>query len=337
MSLSKSVPISRSKRALFAEDEDQDTVYPPKNQKAWRLFEKAKSLLWFAEDVSLKSDPADWETLDKDTQHFIKHVLAFFATADSIVNDNLVTNIVSLIKQSDIKAFYMTQMYIETIHSEMYGLLLECYIKDKKECAELRAGSKRIPCIKRKADWAKRWIDRISSMPDPTEEDFAKLIIAFAVVEGIFFSSSFAAIFWLKKQYKGKCSGLTKSNEFIARDEGLHTEGACFVYKEFLPHIDFEIVKEIICDGVECEKGFVRDALNTDLVGMSATVMCEYVQFVADRLFAQLGYEYVYNTPNPFDFMENQALQTKSNFFEKNVSEYSMSGHDRKIAFDEDC
>jgi ribonucleotide reductase beta subunit family protein with ferritin-like domain len=339
MSLSKqlSVPLSKSTNALFVDNVTRFCLIPFLDEDILKLYKEMQGIIWVVEDVSLKSD--NWDEIDKDARHFLKHILGFFATADGIVNENLLLNLCSKIKQADVRAFYQLQMYVETVHAEMYGLLLQAYIKDPNEREELLRASTEIPSIKHKADWALRWINETAAKDDPTESDIAELLVAFAAVEGIFFSGSFCAIFWFKKQYKGKLPGLIKSNEFISKDEGKHTEGACLLIRKYLKHVlDYDKVKEIIISAVDAERFFVTKAVPVSMIGMSAESMSQYIEFVADRLFAQLGYPIYYNTSNPFDFMERISLPIKSNFFECDEANYSATGdHSRDVEFDIDC
>ena len=273
----------------------------------------------------------DWENkLNNDERHFIKHVLAFFAASDGIVNENLAVNFMSEVQIPEARCFYGFQIMMENIHSETYSLLIDAYIKDPKEKQYLFNAIETVPCVKKKADWALRWIQNGS---------FAERLVAFAAVEGIFFSGSFCSIFWLKK--RGLMPGLTFSNELISRDEGLHCDFACLLYSMLQNKMTEEQVHTIIKDAVNCEHEFVTDALPVSLIGMNARLMCQYIEFVADRLLVSLGYSKIYNATNPFDFMEMISLQGKTNFFEKRVGEYKKAGvaqsqESQKIRFDED-
>ena len=273
----------------------------------------------------------DWENkLNDDERHFIKHVLAFFAASDGIVNENLAVNFMSEVQIPEARCFYGFQIMMENIHSETYSLLIDAYIKDPKEKHYLFNAIETVPCVKKKADLALRWIQNGS---------FAERLVAFAAVEGIFFSGSFCSIFWLKK--RGLMPGLTFSNELISRDEGLHCDFACLLYSMLQNKMTQEQVHTIIKDAVNCEHEFVTDALPVSLIGMNAKLMCQYIEFVADRLLVSLGYSKIYNAANPFDFMEMISLQGKTNFFEKRVGEYKKAGvaqsqESQKIRFDED-
>ena len=274
----------------------------------------------------------DWnEKLTDDERHFIKHVLAFFAASDGIVNENLAENFFSEVQYTEAKFFYGFQITIENIHSETYSLLIDTYIRDDKEKTYLFNAVDTIPCVKQKADWALRWID---------EGSYAERLIAFAAVEGIFFSGSFCSIFWLKK--RGLMPGLSFSNELISRDEGLHCDFACLLYNNHLvDQLPKETVTKIITDAVEIEKIFVTDAIPVKLIGMNADLMQQYIEFVADRLLGELGCKTVYNATNPFDFMDMISIQGKTNFFEKRVAEYQKagvlnSGENQSFSLDED-
>lgn len=269
-----------------------------------------------AEEVDLSSDLKHWEGLNHDEKHFISHVLAFFAASDGIVLENLAGNFMSEVQVPEARAFYGFQIAIENIHSEMYSLLLETYIRDTEQKLNLFRAIETVPCVKKKADWALKWINQTDS--------FAERIVAFACVEGIFFSGSFCAIYWLKK--RGLMPGLTFSNELISRDEGLHCDFACLLYSLLNNKLEVSRLKEIFCEAVEIEKEFVCDALPCNLIGMNKDMMSQYIDFVADRLLVSLGYEKIYNASNPFEFMELISLQGKTNFFEKRVGEYQKAG-----------
>jgi len=266
--------------------------------------------------VDLSSDVKDWDKLNNDEKHFIKHVLAFFAASDGIVLENLAVRFMKEVQSSEARAFYGFQIAIENIHSEMYSLLLDTYIRDPQEKKFLFSAIDTVPAVKKKADWAMRWID--------SSECFAERLIAFAAIEGIFFSGSFCAIFWLRK--RGLMPGLTFSNELISRDEGLHTDFACLLYGLLNNKLDTDRVKQIIIEAVEIEREFVTEALPVSLIGMNAPQMSQYIEFVADRLLVALGEDKHYNATNPFDWMELISLQGKTNFFEKRVGDYQKSG-----------
>jgi len=281
------------------------------------FYKKAEASFWTAEEIDLGADLTDWENkLTNDERHFVKHVLAFFAASDGIVNENLAEHFLSEVQYTEAKFFYGFQITIENIHSETYSLLIDTYIKDTAEKKHLFNAIDTMDCVKKKADWALRWIDKGS---------YAERLVAFAAVEGIFFSGSFCSIFWLKK--RGLMPGLSFSNELISRDEGLHCDFACLLYtKHLVNKLSKEQVREIIMDAVTIEKEFVTDAIPVKLIGMNSDLMSQYIEFVADRLLTELGNEKEYNATNPFDFMEMISLQGKSNFFEKRVGEYQKSG-----------
>ncbi|MES2630285.1 MAG: ribonucleotide-diphosphate reductase subunit beta [Bacteroidota bacterium] len=302
---------------ILAENKDRFVIFPIQHDDIWAFYKKAQASFWTAEEIDLEADIHDWENkLNHDERHFIKHVLAFFAASDGIVNENLAENFLSEVQYSEAKFFYGFQVAIENIHSETYSLLIDTYIKDKVDKDHLFHAIDTIDCVRKKADWALKWID---------EGSFAQRLVAFAAVEGIFFSGSFCSIFWLKK--RGLMPGLTFSNELISRDEGLHCDFACLLYmKHLLNRLPKEEVQAIITEAVEIEKEFVTDALPVKLIGMNANLMSQYIEFVADRLLVELGNDKVYNVSNPFDFMEMISLQGKTNFFEKRVGEYQKAG-----------
>ena len=301
---------------ILKENKDRFVLFPIQKDDIWQFYKKAQASFWTAEEIDLSQDLKDWNNLNDGERHFISHVLAFFAASDGIVNENLAENFLSEVQFTEAKFFYGFQIAIENIHSETYSLLIDTYVKDPTEKNKLFNAIETIPCVKKKADWALRWIDNGS---------FAERIIAFAAVEGIFFSGSFCSIFWLKK--RGLMPGLTFSNELISRDEGLHCDFACLLYNDHLVNqLPKETVTEIIRDAVEIEKEFVTDAIPVKLIGMNAELMCQYIEFVADRLLDELECDKIYNTTNPFDFMDMISLQGKTNFFEKRVAEYQKAG-----------
>ena len=281
------------------------------------MYKKQEASIWTAEELDLSPDLVDWDTkLNDDERFFIKHILAFFAASDGIVNENLAENFLSEVQYTEAKFFYGFQVMMENIHSETYSLLIDTYIKDTKEKNYLFNAIETFEPVKKKADWAMRWIDNGS---------YAERLISFAAVEGIFFSGSFCSIFWLKK--RGLMPGLTFSNELISRDEGLHCDFACMLYNNHLVNkLPKEEVQKIIADAVEIEKEFVTESLPVRLIGMNADLMSQYIEFVADRLLTELGNDKIYNTSNPFDFMDMINLQGKTNFFEKRVGEYQKAG-----------
>ena len=302
---------------ILQENTNRFVLFPIQHNDIWSFYKKAEASFWTAEEIDLSADIIDWDNkLNDDERHFIKHVLAFFAASDGIVNENLAQNFLSEVQYTEAKFFYGFQLAAENIHSETYSLLIDTYIKNTAEKNHLFNAIETLDCVKKKAEWALRWIDKGS---------FAERLVAFAAVEGIFFSGSFCSIFWLKK--RGLMPGLAFSNELISRDEGLHCDFACLLYsKHLVDKLPKNKVKEIIIDAVEIEKEFVTDALPVNLIGMNSDLMGKYIEFVADRLLVELGNERVYNTPNPFDFMEMISLQGKANFFEKRVGEYQKAG-----------
>jgi ribonucleoside-diphosphate reductase subunit M2 len=291
-------------------------MFPIKYPEIWDFYKKAEASFWTAEEVDLSSDMKHWDTLNNDEKHFISHVLAFFAASDGIVLENLAGCFMSEVQVPEARAFYGFQIAIENIHSEMYSLLLETYIRDTEQKLNLFRAIETVPAVKKKADWALKWINQTDS--------FAERLVAFACVEGIFFSGSFCAIYWLKK--RGLMPGLTFSNELISRDEGLHCDFACLLYSLLNNKLSIQRLKEIFCEAVEIEKEFVCEALPCNLIGMNKEMMSQYIDFVADRLLVSLGYEKMYGAANPFEFMELISLQGKTNFFEKRVGEYQKAG-----------
>ena len=302
---------------ILQENTNRFVLFPIQHNDIWSFYKKEEASFWTAEEIDLSTDIIDWDNkLNDDERHFIKHVLAFFAASDGIVNENLAQNFLSEVQYTEAKFFYGFQLAAENIHSETYSLLIDTYIKNTTEKNHLFNAIETLDCVKKKAEWALRWIDKGS---------FAERLVAFAAVEGIFFSGSFCSIFWLKK--RGLMPGLAFSNELISRDEGLHCDFACLLYsKHLVDKLPKDKVKEIIIDAVEIEKEFVTDALPVKLIGMNSDLMGQYIEFVADRLLVELGNDRVYNTPNPFDFMEMISLQGKANFFEKRVGEYQKAG-----------
>lgn len=309
--------MTQATEPILAKNNDRFVLFPIQHDDIWQFYKKSEASFWTAEEIDLSQDLIDWsEKLNDDERHFIKHVLAFFAASDGIVNENLAENFLAEVQYTEAKFFYGFQIAIENIHSETYSLLIDTYIKDDKDKTYLFNAVDTIPCVKRKADWALRWID---------EGSYAERLIAFAAVEGIFFSGSFCSIFWLKK--RGLMPGLSFSNELISRDEGLHCDFACLLYNNHLVNkLSTEKVTKIITDAVEIEKEFVTDAIPVKLIGMNAELMTQYIEFVADRLLGELGCAKVYNTTNPFDFMDMISIQGKTNFFEKRVAEYQKAG-----------
>eukprot|EP00752_Nemacystus_decipiens_P008529 g7618.t1 len=302
---------------LLIENPGRFVLFPIQDNEVWQMYKKAEACFWTAEELDLAHDYKDWEGLTDDERHFVKHVLAFFAASDGIVNENLASNFSSEIQLSEARCFYGFQIAIENIHSEVYSLLIDTYVKDAAEKTHLFNAMETVPCVRRKARWALRWCN-------PDLASYAERLVAFAAVEGIFFSGSFCAVFWLKK--RGLMPGLCFSNELISRDEGLHTDFACLLFRKLVNKLPVERVAEIICDAVDIEKEFITSALPVELIGMNSALMRQYIEFCADRLLTELGCEKKYNSANPFDWMEMISLQGKTNFFEKRVGEYSKSG-----------
>jgi ribonucleoside-diphosphate reductase beta chain len=301
---------------ILQENKNRFVLFPIEHHDIWDYYKKAQQVFWTAEEIDLAQDFTDWEKLSEGEQHFVKHVLAFFAASDGIVNENLAENFVSEVQYTEAKFFYGFQITIENIHSETYSLLIDTYVKDPKEKDKLFHAIETMDCVKKKADWALRWIN---------QGNFQERLIAFAAVEGIFFSGSFCSIFWLKK--RGLMPGLAFSNELISRDEGLHCDFACHIYNNHVVNkLPVQTVIDIIKDAVEIEKEFVTDALPVNLIGMNAAQMREYIEFVADRLVHELTGQKIYNATNPFDFMEMISLRGKTNFFERRVGEYQKAG-----------
>ena len=302
---------------ILKENPNRFVLFPIQHNDIWEMYKKQEASIWTAEELDLSPDLVDWESkLNDDERFFIKHVLAFFAASDGIVNENLAENFLSEVQYTEAKFFYGFQVMMENIHSETYSLLIDTYIKDTKEKNYLFNAIETFEPVKKKADWAMRWIDNGS---------YAERLISFAAVEGIFFSGSFCSIFWLKK--RGLMPGLTFSNELISRDEGLHCYFACMLYNNHLVNkLPKEQVQKIIADAVEIEKEFVTESLPVRLIGMNSDLMSQYIEFVADRLLTELGNDKIYNTSNPFDFMDMINLQGKTNFFEKRVGEYQKAG-----------
>ena len=302
---------------ILTDNQDRFVLFPIKHNDIWEMYKKAEASFWTAEELDLTDDLNHWaEKLNEDEKYFIKNILAFFAASDGIVNENLAVNFLKEVQYPEARCMYGFQVMIENIHSEAYSLLIDTYIKDAVEKDRLLRAIDTIECVQKKAEWALRWIDKGS---------FAERLVAFAAVEGIFFSGSFCSIFWLKK--RGLMPGLSFANELISRDEGLHCDFACMLYTQ---HLDEQLPKDtvtkIILDAVSIEKEFVSDSLPVGLIGMNSKLMCDYIEFVADRLLVALGCSKVFNATNPFDFMEMISLQGKTNFFEKRVGEYQKAG-----------
>ena len=318
---------------ILKENKDRFVIFPIKHHDLWEWYKKCEASFWTAEEIDLHQDLTDWSTkLNDDERYFVKHILAFFAASDGIVNENLAENFVNEVQYSEAKFFYGFQIMMENIHSETYSLLIDTYVKDDAEKDKLFNAIETFPAIKKKADWALKWIE---------SDSFAERLIAFAGVEGIFFSGAFCSIFWLKK--RGLMPGLTFSNELISRDEGVHCDYAVHLHNNHLVNkVPKERITEILTDALEIEKEFITESLPVSLIGMNAKLMTQYLEFVTDRLLVELNCDKVYNSTNPFEFMDMISLQGKTNFFEKRVSEYQKAGvlnndtRSEEISFDED-
>merc|ERR1719347_1086871 len=304
------------KEPLCIESKNRFVLFPIANQEIWAMYKKHVASFWTAEEIDLHDDHKDWARLNAKEQHFIKYVLAFFVASDGIVLENLTSNFINDVKLPEARCFYAFQAAMENIHSETYSLLIDTYISSEQEKNELFNAMENIDCIREKAEWAMKWMS--------AEVAFCQRLVAFACVEGIFFSGSFCALFWLKK--RGLMPGLTFSNELISRDEGLHTDFACMLYKMCKDSLDEETMTDIVTSAVRCEQSFICDSLPVALIGMNGKLMSQYIEFVADRLLHALGHSKIYNTTNPFDWMEMISLQGKTNFFERRVGEYAKAG-----------
>lgn len=300
---------------ILAPSNQRFCLFPLKYERLWKLYKDAEASFWTAEETDLSDDLAHWERLIRNERSFISNILAFFAASDGIVLENLALRFMAEIQIPEARAFYAFQLAVETIHSEQYSLLIDAYIKDPAEKDRMFNAIDTIPCVKQKAEWAVRWIQ--------TSQSFAERLVAFACVEGIHFSGSFCAIFWLKK--RGLLPGLCFANELISRDEGLHCDFACLLYDHLEERLPVDVVHSIIKDAVRIEQGFICESLPCSLIGMNASLMSEYIQFVADRLSQQLGYEPIYHTKNPFEWMDLISLNGKANFFERRNSAYSKA------------
>ena len=308
---------------ILLQDDNRYVMFPIKSQNVWEMYKKQVECFWRCEEVDLSKDLKDWSKLTPNEKHFISHILAFFAASDGIVLENLAIRFMGDVKLSEARAFYGFQIAMENIHSEMYSLLIDTYIKKNDEKNMLFHAVENFPCIKKKADWALKWAgDKRSS--------FATRLVAFACVEGIFFSGAFCSIYWLKK--RGLMPGLTFSNELISRDEALHTEFAVLLYTMLDKKLKKERIYEIIKEAVSIEQEFITEALPCRLIGMNDKLMNEYIEFVADRLVVQLGYKKIYNTQNPFSFMEMISIEGKTNFFERRVGEYALADKKKDVS-----
>jgi len=306
---------------------DRFTVFPIEHENLWAMYKKAQMSNWTAEEIDFSKDMDDWVNMSENEQHFIKYILAFFAGSDGIVFENLNDNFASEVQYTEARSFYAYQEHNEMVHGETYSKLIDKYIKSSSEKKNLFEAIQTIPCIKNKADWAMKWFSK--------DRSFGERLLAFACVEGIFFSGSFCAIFWLKK--RGLLPGLCFSNELISRDEGLHLEFAIELFKMLKHKPNKSVVEQIVKDAVDIEKEFITDALPCSLIGMNSDKMSEYIEYVADRLLKQSGHDKIWGTKNPFDFMENISLDGKTNFFEKRVGDYGKIDEDStSIEFNED-
>jgi len=311
---------------ILKENPGRFVLFPIEHHDIWKFYKQQEACFWTAEEIDLAQDIYDWENkLNEDEQHFIKNVLAFFAASDGIVNENIAMNFVNAVQYTEAKMFYGFQIMMENIHSETYSLLIDTYIKDKQEQSKLFNAIDTIPAVKKKAEWALKYIEKGT---------FTERLIAFAAVEGIFFSGSFCSIFWLKK--RGLMPGLTFSNELISRDEGMHCDFACHLFNNHIENkLSEKKIKDIICGALEIEKEFILEALPVKLIGMNSDLMSQYLEFVTDRLLMSLNCSKVYNVENPFDFMQNIALQGKTNFFEKRVAEYQKAGVNNNVSIED--
>jgi ribonucleoside-diphosphate reductase beta chain len=308
---------------ILQESQNRFVLFPIQYDNIWKMYKAAVNSFWVAEEIDLQPDLDDWNNkLNADEKHFISHVLAFFAASDGIVNENLVINFMQDVTIPEARCFYGYQVAIENIHAETYSLLIDTYIKDPQEKQKLFNALETVPCVKKKADWALKWIEKSTS--------FAERLVAFAAVEGIFFSGSFCSIYWLNN--RGLMKGLSFSNELISRDEGQHCDFACLLYSMLNEKLPVETVTAIICEAVEYEKEFVSDALPVSLIGMNSDSMCVYIEFVADRLLVSLGCPRLYNASNPFPWMEMISMRPKTNFFERKVGEYQKAGVDKSAS-----
>ena len=325
--------VSKANEPMLDEQANRYVIFPIQNEDFWKMYKKAEANFWTSEELDLSKDLTDWGTLNDNEQYFIKMVLAFFAASDGIVNENLVERFCNEVQILEAKFFYGFQVAMENIHSETYSLLIDTYIKNQAEKTKLFNALDHFPSIKKKADWAIKWIN-------DKDSSFGTRIIGFAAVEGIFFSGAFCSIFWLKK--RGLMPGLCHSNELISRDEGLHTEFAVLMYHNLVEKPSPEHVQDIIKDAVSIEKEFITESLSCELIGMNKALMSQYIEYIADRLLLTLGLEKVYHSENPFDWMEMISVQGKTNFFEKRVGEYSNKANPNidqeknEIAFDGD-
>lgn len=327
-----------TKEPILTEDPSRFCLFPIRYPDIWEAYKKQERAIWTAEEINYASDLRDWESLSGDERFFIENILAFFAGSDGIVLENLVTNFCSEVQIPEARCAYVFQAMIENVHNQTYSLLIDTFVKNPERKKELFEAVVTIPAVKEKADWALKWMDK-------KKRTFAERLVAFSVVEGVFFSGSFCAVFWLKSRGK-MCSALGTSNELISRDEGMHTDFAVLLFSKLADKPERGLVESIFREAVEIETNFITESLPCRLIGMNSTLMERYVKFVADRLISQLGYKKIYNETNPFPFMENLGLQGKTNFFEKEVTEYQASAHlnhksphdeGDEFSLDEDC
>lgn len=314
------VAVRRQREAeepLLQENPNRFVIFPIQHQDLWKMYKDHVSVFWRPEEVDLSKDGRDWERLTQNEQHFIKRILGFFAGSDGIVMENLGQRFMNEVQVPEAKFFYGVQMMMETVHSETYSQLIDAYIDDRNEKVDILRSIQTVPCIQRKAEWALNWIQS-------EEADFPTRLMAFAAIEGVFFSGAFCSIFWLKQ--RGVMPGLTASNEFISRDEGLHTDFACLLYSKCKHRLPTTKAHRLMREAVQIEQEFITEALPCSLIGMNATRMGEYIEFVADRLLVSLGYPKAWNTVNPFPWMERISLEGKDNFFEKRVTNYALAG-----------
>lgn len=306
---------------LLSDSEERLVLFPIRHPDVWQRCKQQQSIIWLAEEIDLSKDMKDWEKLNSAEQDFIKNILGFFAASDGIVMENLATRFSREVMWPEARYFYANQTYMEAVHSETYSLLIDHYVTDKDEKNKILHAAQTIPCIEKKAEWALNWIDS-------KDADFATRLVAFAAVEGIFFSGAFCAIFWMKE--RGLLPGLTTSNEFIARDEGMHMEFACLLYGKIVNRLPKQKIHTLIREAVKIEKKFITKSLPCELIGMNAKLMAQYIEFVADRLCLMLGYPKIWCSTNPFPFMERISLENKDNFFEKRVSTYAKAASGKK-------
>ena len=310
---------------LLDESKDRYCIFPLVDETIWKFYKDSVALFWSVEEIDFTGDERDWNTLKDGERHFIKMILSFFASSDGVVSENLVLRFSNEVQLAEARAVYAIQNFIESVHSETYSLLIQTYIKDKEERNECFNAIHNFPCISKKMNWGIKWIN-------DKESTFSKRLVAFAVMEGLFFSGAFCAIYWLKK--RGLMKGLTFSNELISRDEGMHTEFAVYLYNTYCDRIEEKEIHELFKEACEIEEEFITESLPVRLIGMNSVMMKQYIQFIADRLLKQLKYTPIYNVKNPFDFMELISCESKTNFFEKRVAEYSLAdGGNREEAF----